>query len=87
MIGMSNAIFDEDKSIHGNQARIERERDKDWDVISLIQSLIKRFNMFPDNDFEKKVWKAFRDGIPLLLVYILVPALVVILLYYLYKWI
>ncbi len=43
--------------------------------------------MFLDNDFEKKVWKAFRDEIPLLLVYILVPALVVILLYYLDKWI
>lgn len=29
MIGMSNAIFDDDKSINGNQNRIEQQQDKD----------------------------------------------------------
>jgi hypothetical protein len=29
MIGMSNAIYEEDKTINGNQDRIEQEQDKD----------------------------------------------------------
>lgn len=29
MIGMSNAIFEEDKTIHGNRDRIEQKEDKD----------------------------------------------------------
>lgn len=29
MLGMSNAIYDEGKSIYGNQDRIEQEQDKD----------------------------------------------------------
>lgn len=41
--------------------------------------------MFLNNDFDKKVWKDFREGLPLLLVYVLVPAIVIILLYYLTK--
>ena len=41
--------------------------------------------MFFDDDFSKKVWKAFIEGLPLLVVYILVPVLLVLIMYYIDK--
>lgn len=37
-------------------------------------------------DFGKKLWEAFKEGIPLILVYVLVPILLVIIMYHLDKW-